>query len=67
MALVLKSLPAGAGDTEMRVRSLGWDDPLEESVQLPVFLPGESQGQRRLVGYSPGGRKVSDMTEVSEH
>ena len=23
----------------------------------PVFLPGESQGQRSLVGYGPRGRK----------
>ena len=29
----------------------------------PVFLPGESQGQRSLVGYSPWGRKASDTTE----
>ena len=29
----------------------------------PVFLPGESHGQRSLVGYSPRGRKESDMTE----
>ena len=29
----------------------------------PVFLPGESQGQRNLVGYSPWGCKESDMTE----
>ena len=28
-----------------------------------VFLPGESHGQRSLVGYSPRGRKESDMTE----
>ena len=26
------------------------------------FLPGESQGQRSLAGYSPWGRKESDMT-----
>ena len=24
----------------------------------PVFLPGESHGQRSLVGYSPQGRRV---------
>ena len=24
----------------------------------PVFLPGESHGQRSLVGYSPLGRRV---------
>ena len=28
----------------------------------PVFLPGESHGQKSLVGYSPRGRKESDMT-----
>ena len=28
-----------------------------------VFLPGESHGRRSLVGYSPRGRKESDMTE----
>ena len=29
----------------------------------PVFLPGESHGQRSLVGYSPQGHKESDTTE----
>ena len=29
----------------------------------PAFLPGESHGRRSLVGYSPWGRKESDMTE----
>ena len=29
----------------------------------PVFLPGESFGQRSLVGYSPLGHKESDTTE----
>jgi len=28
-----------------------------------VFLPGESHGQRSLVGYSPWARKELDMTE----
>ena len=27
-----------------------------------VFLPGESHGQRSLVGYSPWGHKELDMT-----
>ena len=30
IVLVVKSLPANAGDIEMRVRSLGLEDPLEE-------------------------------------
>ena len=30
---------------------------------FPVFLPGESHGQRSLAGYSPWGDKELDMTE----
>ena len=30
---------------------------------IPVFLPGEFQGQRSLAGYSSQGRKESDTTE----
>ena len=30
----------------------------------PVFLPGESHGQRSLAGYSPWGRTESHMTEA---
>ena len=33
----------------------------------PVFLPGKSQGQRILAGYSPQGCKELDMTEASQH
>ena len=29
----------------------------------PVFLPGEPHGQRNLAGYSPWGRKESDMND----
>ena len=32
-----------------------------------VFLPGESRGQRSLVGYSSGGCKELDMTEWLTH
>ena len=28
----------------------------------PIFLPGEFHGQRSLAGYSPWGRRESDMT-----
>ena len=31
----------------------------------PVFLPGESHGQRSLVGYSPWGCKESDTREAT--
>ena len=35
----------------------------QEWLSTPVFLPGESCGQRSLVGYSLQGSKESDMTE----
>ena len=34
---------------------------------IPVFLPGQSHGQRILVGYSPLGHKESDTTEQLTH
>ena len=53
---------------ETQVWSLGWEDPLEEGMQpTPIFLPGESHGQRSLEGYSLWGRKESDTTEATEH
>ena len=50
----------------MKVQSLGLEDPLEERKcqPTPLFLPGESHGQRSLMGYSPWGREESDTTEV---
>ena len=42
----------------------GLERPLEKEGQpTPVFLPGETHGQRSLVGYSPNGCKESDMIE----
>ena len=34
---------------------------------MPVFLSGESHGQRSLVCYSPCHHKDLDMTEVTWH
>ena len=45
-----------------QVKYLGREDPLEKKWQpSPVFLPGESHGQRSWAGYSPWGHKGSDM------
>ena len=33
----------------------------------PKFLPGKSNAQRSLAGYSPLGHEESDMTEATEH
>ena len=70
---VLQGLPGGSAVKnllamqelqETWVRYLGWEDPLEkEMATTPVFLPGESHGQRSLAGYSPRGCKESDTTE----
>ena len=39
---------------ETWVQSLDWEDPLKkEMAAYSRFLPGESHGQRSLVGYSP--------------
>ena len=61
MVQTVKKLPAMK---ETWVQSLGREDALEKEWQpTPLFLPGESQGLRSLVGYSPWGRKESDMTD----
>ena len=43
------------------VRKIPWG---RAKQPIPVSLPGESHGQRSLVGYSPQGCKKLDMTEV---
>ena len=54
------------GTLEMRVQALSQEDPLEdETAATPIFLPGESHGQRTLVGYSPWGCKDVDATEYT--
>ena len=58
---MVKNLPAMC---ETQFRSLGREDPPEESMATaPVFLPGESRGQRSLAGYRPRGCKEPDTTE----
>ena len=52
----------------MGVQSLGWEDSLEKSLAAhPVLLPGESHGQRSLVGYSLQGHTELNMTEATWH
>jgi len=66
--------PGGTGGKEptcqcRRCRRFGFDPwvekiPWRKAWQpTPVFLPRESQGQRRLLGYSPLGCKESDTTK----
>ena len=53
---VVNNLSANAGDVRERHGFDLWvgKTPLEEEIAThSVFLPGESHGQRSLVGYSP--------------
>ena len=63
--LVVKNPPASAGDKRHSfnpwVRKIPWR---RAGHPTPVFLPGESHGQRSLAGYSPWGHKESDTTEL---
>ena len=48
--------------------TLGWKDTLRRKWQpSPIFLPGESCGQRSLEDYGQLGHKKSEMTEATEH
>ena len=47
------------GDIGGMVQFLDGEDALEEGMHpTPVFLPGESHGQRSMVGYSPWNHRV---------
>ena len=67
VVLVVKNPPANARNI-MRcgfnpwVRKIPWRRTWPPN---PEFLPGESHGQRSLVGCSPWGCKESDMTEAT--
>ena len=53
---------------EMQVRSWVGKIPWRRAWQpTPIFLPGESHGQRTLTGQSPQCCKESDMTEATGH
>ena len=50
---------------EMRIPSLGWEDPPGEGNgnATPVVLSGKCHGQRNLAGYSLWGHKELNTTE----
>ena len=73
MVLVVKNLPASARDVRDKGsipgsgRSPGGEHCFSWRQSTPVFLPGESHGQRSLAGYCPQGCEQSDKTEAPEH
>ena len=66
VAQMVKNLPAMQ---ETQVQSLGGKIPWRRKWQsTPVFLPGESHGQRSLAaGYIPQSHKDLDTTEQLAH
>ena len=62
---MVKNLPVNATDAgDVWVQSLGQEDPLRRKWQpTPVFLPGKSQEERSLVGYSLRDHKESNRAE----
>ena len=63
---MVKNLPASAGGMRhgfsLWVGKIPWRGAWQPT---PVFLPGESHGQRSLVGCDPSGHKESNTTEVT--
>ena len=65
--------PDGSDSKELPVKqetqvSLGQGYPLEKRwPPTPVFLPGESHGERSLDDHSPQRRKELDVTERLTH
>ena len=60
-----KELPANVRDArdwvQSRVGKILWR---RKGQPAPVFLPGESDGQRSLAGYDPWARKEWDKPEL---
>ena len=59
---MIKNPPAIAGDAGL-IPDLGKIPWRRKWQPIPVFLPGQSHGQRSLVGYCPRGLRESDTTE----
>ena len=61
-----KNPPVNAGDIRLSFNPWVGKVPWRRAWQPTLgFLPGESHGQRSLVGYSPQGHKELDTTEAT--
>ena len=67
MAQWVKNLPAVQETKEMWVRSLGQENPLEESMATHSSILGleNSTGRGACQAIVPWGHKESDLTEVA--
>ena len=64
---MVKNLSANAGDIGDvgSISGMGRFPRRRAWQPTPMFLPGESHGQRSLAGNSPWGCKESDTTEAT--
>ena len=69
----LQSLQVKKGEVQiMHCSILNWQGAYvfswrRERQPTPIFLPGESHGQRSLAGYNPWGCKKRDTTETNTY
>ena len=64
---MVENLPANSGDKRRHqfdawVRKIPWRRAWQPT---PVFLPGESHGQKSLAPYGPQSHRESDTTEAT--
>ena len=60
----VKKQNSGGMNAKSRSRAnYTWNLVYDKWPPIPVFLPGESHGQRGLAGYSPWGCKEVDTTQ----
>ena len=64
---LVKNLPVNTGDSGNMglLPGSGRSTWGKKQQPIPVFLPGKSNGQRSLAGYSPCGLKEHNWTQLS--
>ena len=63
---MVKNPPANAKDTEMQVRSLGWEDPLGEGMAThSSIFAWRIPWTEEPGGYGPWGNKGLDTSETT--
>ena len=67
MALVVKNLPANAGDVKDKGLILGWEDPLEKGMANHSSILAWRIPWTEEAGGPPGGCQESDMPKWLEH
>ena len=64
MVLVVKKPAANSGDITGSIPGSERSSGEGNGLPTPVFLLGQSHGQRSLVGFGPWGHKELDRTEA---